>query len=67
MSEKQPEFQEKLLESWRLKIEVANRNNIFCHCRICGYEWVESKDDAICSNCGSKSVQKILCWQFPDD
>jgi len=67
MSERKSEENRQLLEAWRLKIEVANHNNIFCHCRSCGYEWVDSSEDAICSNCGSKSVHKILCWQFPDD
>jgi rubrerythrin len=55
------------LRDWRLKIAEANRNNIFCHCRTCGYEWVASFEDVPCSSCGSKNVEYILCWQFPDD
>lgn len=51
---------------WRVKIEVANRNNIFCHCRTCGAQWVDSSFDAVCS-CGSSKVERISCWQFPDD
>jgi hypothetical protein len=51
---------------WRQKIEVANRNNIFCHCNICGAEWVDSSFYAVCC-CGSSEVERISCWQFPDD
>jgi hypothetical protein len=54
------------LRQWRLNIEEANRNNIFCHCRTCGAEWVDSSFDAVCS-CGSSEVEHISCWQFPDD
>ncbi len=54
------------LRQWRLNIEDANRNNIFCHCRTCGAEWVDSSFDAACS-CGSSDVEHISCWQFPDD
>jgi len=54
------------LRQWRLNIEEANRNNIFCHCRTCGAEWVDSSFDAVCS-CGSSDVEHISCWQFPDD
>lgn len=54
------------LHEWRSKIEVANRNNIFCHCHTCGAEWVDSSFDAVC-NCGSANVEHISCWQFPDD
>ena len=51
---------------WRQKIELANRNNIFCHCRTCDAQWVDSSFDAVCS-CGSSDVERISCWQFPDD
>lgn len=51
---------------WQLKIELANRNNIFCHCRRCGAQWVDSSLVAVCS-CGSQDVEHISCWQFPDD
>ena len=54
------------LRDWQLKIEEANRHNIFCHCHSCGYEWVDSFEDVPCSKCGSKKVEYILCWQFPD-
>ncbi|MEH1913378.1 hypothetical protein [Nostoc sp.] len=55
------------LQQWYQGIEMANRNNIFCHCRSCSYEWVDSVMDAVCSKCGSKDVEYISCWQFPDD
>ncbi|MGE5656709.1 MAG: hypothetical protein ACM37W_08840 [Actinomycetota bacterium] len=54
------------LETWREKIEIANRNNIFCHCRQCGAEWVDSSFQIRC-HCGSREVEAISCWQFPDD
>lgn len=66
MSEESLEQNASILREWQLKIEVANRNTIFCHCRCCGYEWVDSSFDAVCS-CGSKDVERISCWQFPDD
>lgn len=54
------------LHEWRHKVKVANHNNIFCHCRTCGAEWVDSSFEAICG-CGSLDVERISCWQFPDD
>ncbi|AFY54885.1 hypothetical protein Riv7116_2369 [Rivularia sp. PCC 7116] len=51
---------------WQQKIKIANHNNIFCHCRDCNYEWVDSVFDAICHECGSANVEAISCWQFPD-
>ncbi|HBL11012.1 MAG TPA: hypothetical protein DD379_06330 [Cyanobacteria bacterium UBA11162] len=66
MSDESPEQNAITLREWQLKIEIANRNNIFCHCRRCGAEWVDSSFHAIC-NCGSKDVEHISCWQFPDD
>lgn len=30
------------LQNWYQNIEQANRNNIFCHCRACNYEWIDS-------------------------
>lgn len=54
------------LEEWHFNINMANRNNIFCHCRRCHAEWVDSSFEAMC-NCGSKDVERISCWQFPDD
>ena len=46
------------IRDWQQKIAIANRNNIFCHCRTCGYEWVDSTFDAICPTCASKKVGK---------
>lgn len=54
------------IKDWQDKIEIANRNNIFCHCHCCGAEWIDSQIDVICK-CGSSQVEKICCWQFPDD
>ena len=62
MSENDP-----LIQQWRRKIEVANQNNLFCHCRDCGEEWVDSQEDVTCIQCGSRNIQQIACWQFPDD
>lgn len=67
MSESNLELDPSLMEEWRLKIEVANRNNIFCHCRRCGNQWVDSSFDVACSRCDSADVEQISCWQFPDD
>ena len=55
-----------LLEQWQLKIKTANRHNIFCHCRNCDYEWVDSSLGASCQKCSSNNVERISCWQFPD-
>jgi len=54
------------IRQWQAKIATANRNNIFCHCRECGAEWVESSFSAVCKG-GSSNVERISCWQFPDD
>ncbi|WP_072620484.1 hypothetical protein [Spirulina major] len=54
-----------LTDQWRDKIRRANRNNIFCHCRTCGEEWVASDGDGPCI-CGSRDLEAIACWQFPD-
>lgn len=67
MLESSSEHNASLLREWQQKIDVANRNNIFCHCRCCDAEWVDSSFDAVCSNCGSSDVEHISCWQFPDD
>ncbi|HAG82084.1 MAG TPA: hypothetical protein DCL61_13185 [Cyanobacteria bacterium UBA12227] len=66
MSKESLEQDAKTIREWQLKIEVANRNNIFCHCHRCGAEWVDSSFNAICT-CGSENVEHISCWQFPDD
>ncbi|KOR34161.1 MULTISPECIES: hypothetical protein [Planktothricoides] len=55
------------LEQWRKNLAVANRNNIFCHCRNCEAEWVDSSEDNLCPECGSRNIEHISCWQFPDD
>jgi hypothetical protein len=51
---------------WREKIAGANRNNIFCHCRDCDKEWVDSGETSICEDCGGDRIERIACWQFPD-
>lgn len=53
------------LAVWQQTLEAANWVNILCHCRRCDREWVASSEEP-CS-CGSRSVQYIACWQFPDD
>ncbi|NBD32176.1 MAG: hypothetical protein GVY17_04190 [Cyanobacteria bacterium] len=55
-----------LIQQWQRKIKFANQNNIFCHCRDCGQEWVDSQEEVICGQCGSKNLEQIRCWQFPD-
>ena len=55
------------IQQWQLKIKTANYNNIFCHCRDCRYEWIDSSFEASCTTCGSTNVEHISCWQFPDD
>jgi Zn finger protein HypA/HybF involved in hydrogenase expression len=56
-----------VLQEWQAKIETANRNNIFCHCRTCDAQWIDSSFEVACHSCGSKDVEHISCWQFPDD
>ncbi len=64
MPDSQSQFPSKELHDWQQSLEEANRHNIFCHCRECGYEWVASKLEACV--CGSQRVEHIACWQFPD-
>lgn len=66
MSEKSQWLSEAEQRDWQWRLRVANHNNIFCHCHACGREWVDSTDDAGCI-CGSDRVERIACWQFPDD
>ena len=66
MSDQRDKQEELLLRQWRGKITTANRNNIFCHCGQCGYEWIDSFADVYCQRCGNKKVEYIPCWQFPD-
>lgn len=54
-------------QDWQRKIAIADRHNIFCHCHNCGAEWVDSHLQVSCSKCKSDRVEKISCWQFPDD
>lgn len=58
--------EDKQLAQWRQQIAGANEYNIFCHCRDCEQEWVTSDEQAPCL-CGSRNIQRIPCWQFPDD
>ncbi|NET36751.1 MAG: hypothetical protein F6K19_32775 [Cyanothece sp. SIO1E1] len=51
-------------QAWQARLAEANRNNIFCHCRCCDREWVASAH--VSCECGSKNVEYIACWQFPD-
>ncbi|MEC4891948.1 MAG: hypothetical protein SAL07_01575 [Oscillatoria sp. PMC 1051.18] len=67
MSDEQLKKEAATLREWQEKIHIANRKNIFCHCRDCDYEWVDSSFEVVCSHCGSKNVESISCWQFPDD
>ncbi|MDJ0714549.1 MAG: hypothetical protein QNJ54_10055 [Prochloraceae cyanobacterium] len=67
MSQPKPSLDPFQLKEWQLKIKTANRNNIFCHCHHCGYEWIDSSFEASCPNCDSTKVERISCWQFPDD
>ena len=50
---------------WHRRLAEASRNNVFCHCRQCGEEWVASEQEA-CHHCGGLEVEAIACWQFPD-
>jgi hypothetical protein len=65
MSDIPRQFAPAELHEWQQGIEEANRNNILCHCRQCAREWVSSRPETC--QCGSKSVEHIACWQFPDD
>ena len=60
------QFTDELLQ-WLEKIETANRNNILCHCRRCGWEWVDFQPLAAICQCGSSDVERISCWQFPEN
>lgn len=59
-----PVFSRAELGDWQLTLAEADRHNIFHHCRHCQREWVASTWEA-CS-CGSKEVEHLRCWQFPD-
>lgn len=62
-----PEPDTALIHEWQGKITEANRHNILCHCRHCNYKWIDSHFDATCCQCGGSDVERIACWQFPDD
>ncbi|WP_016922929.1 hypothetical protein [Prochlorothrix hollandica] len=49
---------------WQQTLAEANRHNVLCHCRQCDREWVSSAPEPC--QCGSRSIEWILCWQFPD-
>ncbi len=55
------------LTQWQATLAEADRHNIFCHCHGCGYEWVSSQVETICSQCSGRKIESIACWQFPDD
>ncbi|WP_413162163.1 hypothetical protein ACL6C3_24935 [Capilliphycus salinus ALCB114379] len=67
MSDPNSKNSETQLDRWQFNLRQANDNNVFCHCRQCNYEWVDSSDEAPCPACGSTNVEHIACWQFPDD
>jgi hypothetical protein len=52
-------------QEWQLIIEAANLHNILHHCRTCDREWVASTEESC--PCGSTKIERIACWQFPDD
>lgn len=60
-------FTSEELNQWQQTLAEANRNNIWCHCKVCEAEWVDSDEAADCVACGSDRVERIACWQFPDD
>lgn len=65
MSEPPRQLTEQELVQWQAAIAEANRNNVFCHCKTCNREWVASSAEVICE-CGSRDIEAIACWQFPD-
>lgn len=50
---------------WQAIIAAADQNNVLHHCQICDAEWVTSFDKQC--RCGSCKIERIACWQFPDD
>nr|WP_242028175.1 hypothetical protein [Pseudanabaena sp. FACHB-2040] len=65
MSDSPSQFSPEELQRWQFGLAQANLNNIFCHCRKCDREWVDSSEGVPCE-CGSTQVEYIACWQFPD-
>lgn len=66
MSDVPEQLEPEELQKWLNQIAQANHHNIFCHCRDCHQEWIASDLDSHCP-CGSYNVERIPCWQFPDD
>jgi hypothetical protein len=64
LSDPSPHLSPEELQAWQAGIEAANRHNIFCHCQVCDREWVASAP--VPCVCGSRKVEFIVCWQFPD-
>jgi hypothetical protein len=65
MSEIPPQLTPEERQEWQLIIAAANLHNILHHCRQCDREWVASVAEAC--QCGSSNIERIACWQFPDD
>ncbi|MEB3268133.1 MAG: hypothetical protein VKJ09_06310 [Leptolyngbya sp.] len=65
MTDRPSQFTPEELRQWQAKLAQANDNNVFCHCKDCDREWIASSDDVPCA-CGSRRVEYIACWQFPD-
>jgi Zn finger protein HypA/HybF involved in hydrogenase expression len=65
MTDRPSLFTPEELRQWQANLAQANDNNVFCHCKDCDREWIASSDDVPCP-CGSRRVEYIPCWQFPD-
>ncbi len=66
MTAESPDSDRALTQAWQRMIRTADRHNIFCRCRECHYEWVDSSRAAPCPKCGSPRIERVACWQFPD-
>ncbi|WP_035989074.1 hypothetical protein [Leptolyngbya sp. KIOST-1] len=66
MSDSPSHFTPEELARWRFGLAQANLNNILCHCRDCDETWMASDDENLVCPCGSRRVEHIACWQFPD-
>ena len=65
MTESSSHFTPDELQQWRFGLQQADDNIVFCHCGGCDREWVASAHEVQCT-CGSKKVETLSCWQFPD-
>lgn len=65
MADPHPLFTPAELAEWQRVLAAANHNNILHHCRTCNEEWIASVAEPC--QCGSRDVERIACWQFPDD